>query len=88
MKVMKMRTAAKICLAVAFAVAVVALIFFERLMFWQMLALLGTALLFAVLSVVFTAVYWRCPKCGKKFGVYDVKVETEKKCPYCSEKFD
>ncbi len=87
MKTVRLRIMAKAALVGALAVAIVALIFFDKLTFPLMLTLLAVAVGFAALAIVLTLVFWRCPFCRKRFGVYDVKTEETKSCPYCNRYF-
>jgi len=87
MKTVASRIIAKLTLVGALVVAVVALVFFEKLTLPLMLTLLVVAAGLAVLALVLTLVFWRCPSCQKRFGAYDVKTEETKVCPYCNEYF-
>lgn len=87
MKTVALRNVAKISIVGALAVAIVSLIFFDKLTLPLMLTLLAVAICLVVLAVVLTLVFWRCPFCKKRFGVYDLKTEDSKQCPYCNESF-
>ncbi len=87
MKTVRLRTIAKASLVGALAVAITALIFFDKMDFPLMLTLLAVAVCLIALAVVLTVAFWRCPFCRKRFGVYDVKTEETKCCPYCNRYF-
>ena len=40
----------------------------------------------AVLDVIFAAIFWRCPSCGRHLGRLNLEQNEARYCPFCGKK--
>lgn len=71
-----------ICYVIACALAIVKLMAGDRAGAWGIWLMIG-AVGFLLAGIVVTAVFYRCPHCGKPLPIKEKNLET---CPYCKER--